>query len=362
MLEKTDIVKPFDPSLIDVDIRVMNMGDILEMLNRGEIDMHPEFQRSSELWKPHQKSRLIESILLGLPLPSFYFSEYYDDKNGISKLQVIDGLQRLTTIIEFIFKQSFRLSDLQFLNQYKDYSWEKLGKVEQMNFKALKVSVNILRKGTPANVKYVIFQRVNTAGVPLTPQEMRWALNQGKATRLLLSMSKDKNFQVATCYRVSHLRMEDLDYANRFLAFYQYYNQYTEHTNLDDFLNVCLEKVNEMDSFQIEFLEGLYSNTMHVCKEIFGNDAFRKRYRVEDRRRQLSKAVFDTVSVNIARLSAQEQQMLIGKRGEVKQRMMALFNTPKFAASVSTGTSSPLAVVTRFEMVKDMFQYILSHA
>ena len=362
MLEKTDIVKPFDPSQIDVEIRVSYMGDILEKLQNGEIDMRPEFQRSSELWKPHQKSRLIESILLGLPLPSFYFSEYYDDKSGMSKYQVIDGLQRLTTIMEFVYERSFRLTGLQFLKNYEGRTWDELSKVEQMNFRALKLSVNILRKGTPDMVKYVIFQRVNTAGVPLTPQEMRWALNQGRATRLLMSMSKNQNFRIATCFRVSQLRMEDLDYANRFLAFYLFYDQYTERTNLDDFMNACLERVNKMDPFQIEFLENLYSDTMRVCTEIFGNDAFRKRYRVEDRRRQLSKAVFDTVSVNIAKLSTDDRQLLIDKRSEVKQSMMELFNTPKFNQSVSTGTSNPLAVVTRFEMIKEMFQYILSHA
>lgn len=362
MLQKTDIVKPFDPSQIDVDIAVINMGYLLEQLSYGRIDLMPDFQRSGDLWKPYQKSRLIESILLGLPLPSFYFSEYYDEEAGQSKYQVIDGQQRLSALVEFVFDQSLRLTGLQFLKQYEGRTWDELGKVEQMNFKSLKITINTLRKSTPANVKYVIFQRVNTAGIPLTPQEMRWALNQGRATRLLTIMAANHNFRAATCYSVSPKRMDDLDYANRFLAFYLCYEQYSEYTNLDDFLNASLEKVNEMDQFQIDVIADAFSESMRTCVAIFGNDAFRKRYREGDRRRQLSKAVFDTISVNIAKLNTQEKQVLVDRKDEVKQKLMELFWDPKFGQSVSTGTGNVFAVSTRFDMVKQMINDILNHA
>lgn len=362
MLQKTDIVKPFDPSQIDVDISVINMGYLLDQLSYGRIDLMPDFQRSGDLWKPYQKSRLIESILLGLPLPSFYFSEYYDEEEGQSKYQVIDGQQRLTALVEFVYEQSFRLTELQFLKQYEGRTWDELGRVEQMNFKSLKITINTLRKGTPPNVKYVIFQRVNTAGIPLTPQEMRWALNQGKATQLLMIMATNLNFRAATCYSVSPKRMDDLDYANRFLAFYLCYEHYSEYTNLDDFLNASLEIVNEMDKSKIDDIAEAFSESMRTCVAIFGNDAFRKRYRVEDRRRQLSKAVFDTISVNIAKLSDQEKQELVDRKDEMKRKLMELFWNSKFGSSVSTGTSNAFAVSTRFDMVKQLINDILTHA
>ena len=88
---------PFDPNEIDVDISVVNLGSLLEQLEYEEIDLKPEFQRSSDVWSKEKKSRLIESVLLGLPLPSFYFSE--DPETG--KLTIVDGLQRLCAFKDF---------------------------------------------------------------------------------------------------------------------------------------------------------------------------------------------------------------------------------------------------------------------
>ena len=362
MLQKTNIEKPFDPSLIDVDITVINLGYLLDQLSYGIIDLMPDFQRSGNLWKPWQKSRLVESILLGLPLPSFYFSEYYDEESGRSKYQVIDGLQRLSALTEFVFEQSLRLTGLQFLKQYEGCTWEELGKVEQMNFRSLKVTINTLRKGTPANVKYVIFQRVNTAGVPLSPQEMRWALNQGPATKMLVDMATYPAFMIATCGGISHKRMEHLDYANRFVAFYLYMDRYFDYGSLDDFLNAALERINETDGYRISEVEDAFAISMYTCADIFGNDAFRRRVRIEDRRRRISKALFDALSVNIAKLTNDERQQLILKKEDVKQSLMQLFGNGDFNDSISTGTGNTKSVFVRFSMIKEMIQKILYNA
>ena len=362
MLQKTDIEKPFDPSLIDVDIAVINIGHLLDQMQYGWIDLMPEFQRSDMLWKPRQKSRLMESILLGLPLPSFYLSECYDTSVGRSKFQVIDGLQRLTALKEFVFDKSLRLTDLQFLKQYEGCAWDDLGEVEKMNFRSLKVTINTLRKGTPANVKYVIFQRVNTAGIPLTPQEMRWALNQGEATRLLKILATSDDFRIATCYGVPAKRMEDIDYVNRFVAFYLYYENYTNYENLDDFLNAALEKINEMSIEKVHEIKIAFTNSMRTCSTIFGRDAFRRRIRVEDRRRRISKAVFDALSVTIAKLSKEEQQLLISKGEEVRYGMMQLFMDQQFNDSISTGTGGDKSVNTRFTKIHELIQNIIRNA
>lgn len=362
MLQKTDIEKPFDPSLIDVDISVVNMGYLLDQISYGFIDFRPDFQRASNLWKPVQKSRLIESVLLGLPLPSFYFSEYYDEKVGRSKLQVIDGLQRLCALVDFVFERSLRLTGLQFLKQYEGRRWDELGTVEQMNFRSLKITINTLRKGTPSNVKYVIFQRVNTAGIPLSPQEMRWALNQGPATAMLVDMASHPSFRIATCGGVSRKRMEDLDYANRFAAFYLYMDRYFDYGSLDDFLNAALERINEFDSSRISEVEEAFAISMYTCADIFGNDAFRRRVRPEDRRRRISKALFDALSVNIARLMGEERQQLIVKKEDVKQSLMHLFGHPQFNDAISTGTGNTKSVFVRFMMIDEMIKNILKNA
>lgn len=95
------ITKPFNPNDIDVDISTVNLGSLIEQLENDEIDLQPDFQRAADVWNNVKKSRLIESILLGLPLPSFYFSE--DPRS--QKLSIIDGLQRICAIRDFILKE-----------------------------------------------------------------------------------------------------------------------------------------------------------------------------------------------------------------------------------------------------------------
>ena len=219
------IVEPFNPSQIDVDISVVNLGYLLDKLQYGEINLQPKFQRASDLWNTTQKSRLIESILLGLPLPSFYFNEYIDESEKIKKLQVIDGLQRLCALRDFVIEKKLRLTDLQFLQQdYEGKYYDNLTRADLMNIRSLKITINTLRKDTPSKVKYLIFQRVNTAGLPLTSPEMRYALNQGVAIKMLTKMMDLRSFKQATSfYFEKKRRMEDFDYVNRF-AIYSHLN------------------------------------------------------------------------------------------------------------------------------------------
>ena len=158
--ESIDNLKgPFDPNNIDVDISTVNLGSMLEQLEYGEIDLQPEFQRASGVWTDVKKSRLIESVLLGLPLPSFYFSE---DATS-NKLIIIDGLQRLCSLKEFCIDKTLVLNNLQFLTNLNGVSYDELDRTQVRRLKSLKITINTLRKRTPTNVKYVIFQRVNTA-------------------------------------------------------------------------------------------------------------------------------------------------------------------------------------------------------
>ena len=113
-LEAT-ITIPFDPNSIDVDMATVNLGLLIDQLVNEEIDLQPDFQRASDIWTPTAKSRLIESILLGLPLPSFYFSEDIYSQ----KLSVIDGLQRLCAIKDFVIDKKLKLYNLQFLHTFE---------------------------------------------------------------------------------------------------------------------------------------------------------------------------------------------------------------------------------------------------
>lgn len=353
---KEVITKPFNPNEIDVDISTVNLGSLIDQLENDEIDLQPDFQRATDVWDNVKKSRLIESILLGLPLPSFYFSE-----DPVSqKLSIIDGLQRICAIRDFVLKKEdpLKLEGLQFLKNFEGLTYSQLARPEVKRIKSLKITMNTLRKGTPLDVKYIIFQRVNTAGEPLTPQEMRHALNQGPAAIFIKELADMESFKKATNYSVRSKRMQDRDFVNRFVAFFIGYQDYTG--DLDMFLNDKMGELNRMTSEQREGIRVSFDKAMKCCYDIFKEDTFRKRYKLDDRRKPISKAVYDTLSVNIAWLSDEERTLLLKNAEAFKAEMIHLFNDKKFNFSISTGTGQKYNVERRFTMVKSLIKEIIS--
>lgn len=351
-----EITKPFNPNEIDVDISTVNLGSLIDQLENDEIDLQPDFQRVTDVWDNVKKSRLIESILLGLPLPSFYFSE-----DPVSqKLSIIDGLQRICAIRDFILKKDepLKLEGLQFLKNFEGMTYSQLARPEVKRIKSLKITMNTLRKGTPLDVKYIIFQRVNTAGVPLTPQEMRHALNQGPAAIFIKELADMESFKKATNYSVESKRMQDRDFVNRFIAFFIGYQDYMG--DLDMFLNDKMGELNKMTSEQRDDIRVSFDKAMKCCYEIFKKDTFRKRYKQEDRRKPISKSVYDTLSVNIAWLSDEERKLLLKNTEAFKAGMIRLFNDKKFDFSITTGTGKKYNVEQRFTMVKSLIKEIIS--
>ena len=169
------ISKPYDPEKIKIDHQNVNLGFLLEKLEYEEIDLMPDFQREGDLWGDVKKSQLIESILLGLPLPSFYFS--VDTKTD--KWQVVDGLQRLSTFQAFWVNKTLKLEGLEFLENYEGKTYNDLTRADLRKISGFKVNLYVIEKETPKEAKFLIFKRVNTGGLILTAQEMRHALNQG---------------------------------------------------------------------------------------------------------------------------------------------------------------------------------------
>ena len=349
------ITKPYDPNKIDVDIATINLGLLIEWLSYDMIDLSPSFQRSSDLWSKEQKSRLIESILLKLPLPSFYLNELPEG----DKYAIIDGLQRCCALKDFIIekKEPLRLCGLQFLDKYEGKTYDELSFQEQLRIKSLKITVNTLKKYTPNDVKYVIFQRVNTSGIPLEPQEMRNALNQGKPVEFIQKLAKLEEFKRATCYSIKPLRMLDCDFVNRFVAFYLALDEYDG--DLDQFLNTQMGRIKMMTTQQLQALETDFKETMKYSYQIFGADTFRRRYNESDARKPISKSVFDTISINIAKLSPSQRTVLVDRKEEVKSSLIELFQTSSFDVATRVGTGKKKAVEVRFDMVKKMFNEIL---
>ena len=161
----------------------MSIGEWISLYEKDELDIHPEFQRFYR-WDDFQKSSLIESILLGIPIPSIFVTQRQD---GV--WDVVDGLQRLSTIFQMlgILKDEkgipitpLVLSGTKYLPSLKDVRWDnpknpknEIPQEAKLLFKRSKISVNIILKESDENAKYDLFQRLNTGGSKLSPQEVR---------------------------------------------------------------------------------------------------------------------------------------------------------------------------------------------
>ena len=351
-----DIHGPFDPNAIDVDISVVNLGSLLEQLEYNEIDLQPEFQRESDVWTQVKKSRLIESVLLGLPLPSFYFSE--DPETN--KLLVVDGLQRLCAFSDFCITKKLKLKGMQFLTGLEGWTYDKLDRTQIRRIKSLKVTLNTLRKNTPQRVKLVIFQRVNTAGVPLTSQEMRNALYQKKATDLLKRMVKLDSFRKATGDKIPSKRMTDCDFANRFVAFYLYRKEYDG--NLDEFMGDALENINRMSQQEIDSIHDTFDRSMTICYRLLGNTAFKR----PDPQKpnsflKTNKAIFEVLSVSIAQLSENEQEILVQRKARFQNEIYSLFMNEDFIKSITSGTAKTPQVEYRHTKVQQLIKHVINY-
>lgn len=209
-----EITTPFDPTLIRVDTRPMTINLLLSRIHYNELDLQPGFQRKAGIWSESTQSRLIESILIRIPLPAFYMDATDEDR-----WLVVDGLQRLTTLRRFILTKELKLRGLQFLTNLEGKTYDELSRNLQRRIDETQVIVYLIEKGSPAEVKFNIFRRINTEGLPLSSQEIRHALFQGKATDLLTKLAQSSEFKQAIDNGISDNRMADRESILRFLTF-----------------------------------------------------------------------------------------------------------------------------------------------
>ncbi len=184
---------PFDPSQIDISMQSMTMDSLVKRIKNEEINLNTDFQRRGGLWTKVQKSQLIESLLLKIPLPAFYFDAGVDDE-----WLIIDGLQRISTIKEFMIDKTFKLKGMEFFGDLEGVGFDDLPRVFVRRIEETNLVVFTVKRGTPLNVKYNIFNRINTGGLELNSQEIRHALNQGKAVEILKDLSAREEFKMAT--------------------------------------------------------------------------------------------------------------------------------------------------------------------
>lgn len=368
---------PFDPNLIRIRRDPFTMGELIDKIEHEEVNFFTLFQRKADLWDETQKSRLIESVLLKLPLPAFFFDELekVDEKTKeITYLwQVIDGLQRCSVLKNFAVEKTMALVNLEFLTQFDTKTYEKLPKEQQkkITFDKLPrelqrritqtpITVYVVEKGTPEEVKFNIFKRINTGGLLLKPQEIRHALNQGIAATFIEELADLKEFKDATCKIIKTDRMEDRDFVTRFVSFYLTpYPAY--EPDLDSFMSKGMAAIKNLSEEKRKQMKIDFIHAMKTSISIFGDDAFRKRQKKEDGRRPINKALFESLSVAFGKLSETQRKKLIDQKERFKDNFIRINNDKKFFDSLASGTGQKERVQTRFSEIEKILNETISN-
>jgi len=350
------IISPFYPTKIDIQSKPVTIDSIVARLKYNEIDLFSDFQRKSDLWTPEKQSRLIESILIRIPLPAFYF-----DGTNDNKWLIVDGLQRISTIFNFIVKDiievkdekgnrlpAMKLTNLEFLTDYHNKTFTQLPRDLQRRILETQIPIFVIKPGTPDEIRYNIFLRVNNA-FNLTPQEIRNVLYIGIPSKFIKELAELQEFKSATNYAIKPDRMEDRELVTRFISFYLI-DYKTYNPDLDIFLNKGMATLNnpkiDFNKIKTDFIKSL-----NTCNAIFGNDAFRKRLNKDDKQKPINKALFEVLTVSLSKIDDTLINKLIEKKEDVKNKFIELCNHIDFWNSITTGTAEKNKVITRFEKV-----------
>ncbi len=359
----TEITNPFDPSKIDIKTKSVSVDNLIKRIHYKEIDLMPDFQRKSGIWKPQQKSRLIESLLLRIPLPVFYVSA-----NEYENWVIVDGLQRLTTLRDFIpfseqendAKSILKEKHLEFLKEFEGKRFYQLSRAMQRRILETELVFHVIQPSTPKGVTRTIFRRLNTGGLSLSAQEIRHALYQGKSTRLLKELAESEAFKQATNYSIKDDRMADRECVLRFLAFTLTEPNNYQTQDLDGFLSETMNQLNNASDEEIKKYSKQFRRAMRRAWDVFGEDAFRKMYPSTDRRYPISKTLFETWSVELNRLSEQDIAILVKRRKLLFEKFKFLLEGTEYPTGLDKDSDFEKAIsrTANVRSVHDRFKAI----
>jgi Protein of unknown function DUF262 len=346
----------YDPEKINIATREPTIEQLLRRIDEEALDLAPEFQRQANIWTLEAKSKLIESILIRIPLPAFYI----DATNG-DEWVVVDGLQRLSALKQFVIDKSsnkLKLVGLEYLKELNDKTYDELERRYQRRILETQVTVYLIEKGTPLEVKYNIFKRINTGGVPLSNQELRHALNPGEATKLVAKLAAFSEFKrVVNISELKKKRMDDREFVLGFLAFYLIsYKEYQDETR-NSFFSKALSKINNLSKEEIIKIEEIFTKAMIAAFDIFNDNAFRKISKKNRRKFPINKSLFEVWSVKLGRLSIQDIQILKDRKTKLIDTFAKYVdNDSDFLVSISQVKNK---IEHRFETVEKIIQEVL---
>ncbi len=329
---------------------------LLKRVDNGEIKINPEYQRRHR-WTPEISSRLIESLILNIPIPLIYLSQDIDideeTKEGIARYSIIDGQQRVTAIINF-FKNEYPLTSLEVLkelegNYFKDLPPFLVRRLEDRSIKFLRVDST-----ADSKVKYDIFERLNSGSVHLEPQELRNSIYRGKFNDLIKELSVDENFrkllQIDSNEHKKVKKMEDVELVLRFFALSNNDGYKNVKQGIVHFLSEAMKNFNKLNNEELEELKDKFKKVMEVILKFFDDKAFAK-YNAR-KITPFNTSVYDALSIAVAKEVDLDNPNIPKEKIEKFKDLFKNDEDNKFFISIDNNTTDSQKIIYIIDRVR----------
>lgn len=330
---------------------------------KGKLILQPDFQRYF-VWDKKKASRLIESVLLTVPLPVIYLAE-----NPDSKEYVIDGQQRLTSFFAFIDgtfppdNTPFKLTGMSVYKELNGKKFTDLDEEIQDKIQYYELRTITIKKESESELRFEIFERLNTGSVPLNDMELRNCVYRGPYIQLLHEMAKDPDFRFLMGLINPHPRMKDTELVLRFASFYHatYLKyQYPMRT----FFNQDMEKYQFITKEETTELKKAFKNSVIILRSLFGDNAFKRYHKGTESDpngmwevRQFNASLFD-VWMNI--FCDKDKNRVYSCLDSLKEALLDLMsNNDEFIDAIMVSTSSKEKTTKRFDLARKVIEGIL---
>ncbi|MES2702077.1 MAG: DUF262 domain-containing protein [Bacteroidota bacterium] len=346
---------PYNPSDVDIRQQKFSVGHIVEMIAQSDIELWRvlDYQRKSTSWDTKQKSRLVESLIMRIPLPIFYF-------DGSDKpWKVIDGLHRLTSFYSFMTQPGFELKELEYLKNLEGLDFFRLPFQYRRIIEQSIIEAYVINPGTPDKVKLNIFQRINTGGSSLSRQEIRNAYYRGTPVDFIDALANTAEFSSATNGKIPQSKMRDKEAVLRFFSFFKYLEKY--NPPMERFLDISMENISQIDEKELYYIKNRFRKSMLSCSIIFGDNAFYiLNVNGERQSTTINVALFEAWAVNLALLTDEALDILHANCDAIVYKFIILLQNVEFHKSFSSSTSSKKAVYTRFSAIKELLNSVIN--
>lgn len=331
--------------------------DIIASIDDGSIILTPDYQRNY-LWDNKKASKLIESILLNIPIPVIYASE-----ENTGKWNVVDGLQRLNSLRRF-YKNEFKLTRLEILSElngkkYTDLSEPIKGKIDRGD-----LSIILLLATSTPDIQYDIFMRLNSGSIKLNEQELRNCLYRGKLNDMIKNeLIYNENFQKIFNLNILHKRMIDVETILRYLAFSDIYNNTSKSfENYDgrikNTINNFMLKYQNADNDVLAHLKNKFTENIEKCYMIFGEAAFRKPNDLKPFEQRINRPLYETIMICMEKYPLEK---LLTHKNTIEERTNNLLKTGRFNDLISIATGNTTKANERLKIYSELLEEILEN-